>query len=78
MNAENFVYWLNGFVELTNRTMPSAEQWKMICDHLDLVMEKRTPKGKVDTNKDARPYIPPVLEKPFCSPFPPEGPVFIC
>ena len=42
MSPENFVYWLNGFVELTGEK-PSDEQWKSIKDHLSLVMTKITP-----------------------------------
>lgn len=42
MSPENFVYWLNGFVELTGEK-PSDEQWKSIKYHLGLAMTKITP-----------------------------------
>lgn len=43
MNAENFAYWLNGFVEMNDGAMPTAVQWKAIQDHLALVLKKVTP-----------------------------------
>lgn len=44
MNERDFVYWLNGFIELSEvQTTPSADQWQMIKDHLALVMTKVTP-----------------------------------
>lgn len=42
MTPENFVYWLNGFVEL-NGNPPTPEQWQSIKEHLQLVMTKVTP-----------------------------------
>ena len=44
MTPQDFVYWLNGYVELGGgNTVPTESQWKMICDHLKLVMTKVTP-----------------------------------
>ncbi len=44
MTPQDFVYWLNGFVELGgDRVAPSEEQWKSICEHLKLTMNKVTP-----------------------------------
>lgn len=49
MTAENFVYWLRGFLELSAAGFDDPEvtlyapQIKMINEHLDLVMEKKTP-----------------------------------
>lgn len=45
MTPENFVYWLNGFVEL-NGNPPTPEQWQSIKEHLQLVMTKVTPPVK--------------------------------
>ena len=45
MNERDFVYWLNGFVELTPDSRPSADQWLVILEHLALVMTKASPKG---------------------------------
>lgn len=64
MTPENFAYWLQGFVELTQGQTPNPAQWKAIKEHLDLVFTKVTPpvKGtvmvdvKVDT-KDAQKSI---------------------
>lgn len=43
MTAQEFAYWLNGFVELGGNELPPTEpQWKMICEHLALVFDKKT------------------------------------
>lgn len=42
MTAEQFTYWLQGFVEL-NGAMPNEVQWKSITDHLKVVFNKVTP-----------------------------------
>ncbi len=43
MKPESFVYWLQGFAELTDGIdRPSAAQWAMIKDHLALVFKKET------------------------------------
>ena len=47
MTSEQFVYWLQGFVELTNKNqLPSQTQWRQIQDHLQLVFKKETPFDK--------------------------------
>ncbi len=47
MSPENFCYWLRGFIEISSATKPELllgpEQLKVINDHLDLVMVKKTP-----------------------------------
>lgn len=43
MTLDQFVYWLQGYVELTQRQAPTPEQWNSICEHLDLVFAKVTP-----------------------------------
>jgi hypothetical protein len=43
MTPEQFAYWLNGFVELTEWRQPTPEQWKSICEHLGTVFNKVTP-----------------------------------
>lgn len=50
MTPENFVYWLNGFVEL-NGNPPTPEQWQSIKEHLQLVMTKVTPPVKNANDK---------------------------
>lgn len=48
MNATDFVYWLQGFVELTETSTINEKQWLVIKDHLKLVFDKQTP----DRSKD--------------------------
>lgn len=43
MTPEQFTYWLQGFVELTNTKTISEQQWQAIKDHLSLVFNKVTP-----------------------------------
>lgn len=43
MNAEQFAYWLNGFVEMNPNAMVTGTQWQIIKDHLALVHQKVTP-----------------------------------
>lgn len=44
MNERDFCFWLRGFVELNSSDDGiTAEQWKIIKDHLDLVHNKVTP-----------------------------------
>lgn len=50
MSPENFVYWLQGWIEL-NKTIDhrggaTEETLKCIEDHLNLVLKKDTPKRK--------------------------------
>jgi hypothetical protein len=57
MNAQDFAYWLHGFVELTQGQTPNPAQWKSICEHLDLVFKKVTPpvgEVKVDIKVDTK------------------------
>lgn len=44
MTPQDFTYWLQGFVEMTEADTISDAQWKMIKDHLKLTMNKQTPK----------------------------------
>ena len=44
MTTEQFCYWLQGFMELNpSMATPSAEQMKMIREHLAEVFVKKTP-----------------------------------
>jgi hypothetical protein len=49
MTPENFVYWLQGFMELGDPSGLDAVQVQTIRDHLELVMEKQTPVRTVTT-----------------------------
>jgi hypothetical protein len=68
MNAQDFAYWLQGFVELTQGQTPNPAQWKSICEHLDLVFKKVTPpvgetKVKIDVDtKDAQKAVSDLTE----------------
>lgn len=43
MTPQDFTYWLQGFVEITDGQMPTEKQWKIVQDHLKLVFDKQTP-----------------------------------
>lgn len=43
MTPENFVYWLNGCLELGNPETLNAQQIQVIKDHIALVLKKETP-----------------------------------
>ena len=51
MTPENFVYWLQGFFELTENDTQQLDERKVqiIRDHLQLVFDKKTPDRKVVT-----------------------------
>jgi len=43
MTAEQFAYWLQGFMEVANPTTLDETQTQQIKDHLNLVFDKQTP-----------------------------------
>lgn len=43
MNSENFVYWLQGFLEISNTDSLNKEQVQIIKDHIALALTKVTP-----------------------------------
>lgn len=49
MNSEQFVYWLNGFFELSGSKKLTQKQVQIIKDHLAVVFTKITP----DYSKDS-------------------------
>ncbi len=54
MTPEQFCYWLQGFAEITSASnVPTAEQWKIINDHLQTVFKKVTPEYKPTSIEDA-------------------------
>ena len=61
MTPENFVYWLQGFVEL-NGNPPTPEQWQSIKEHLSLVMNKVTP-SVLDVNQQYIDHMQKVSDK---------------
>lgn len=58
MTPEQFCYWLQGRAEMQPNNPPSAEEWTMICEHLQLVFKKETLPAFV-------PQLPPVSMKSF-------------
>ena len=60
MTPKDFCYWLQGYAEL-GAPPPTAEQWEVIKDHLQLVFTKVTP----DRQLPAAPILPgPVVPVP--------------
>lgn len=47
MTAEQFVYWLQGALELGTVTTLDSIQVQIIQDHLDLVLKKETPQRQI-------------------------------
>ena len=43
MTTEQFVYWLQGFMEVANPSVLDEKQTQIIKDHLALVFDKQTP-----------------------------------
>jgi hypothetical protein len=43
MTAEQFIYWLQGFMEISNPVKLSEKETQIIKDHLKLVFDKKTP-----------------------------------
>jgi hypothetical protein len=43
MTAEQFTYWLQGFMEICNPEILDESQTQIIKDHLKLVFDKQTP-----------------------------------
>ncbi len=43
MTPENFVYWLQGFMEISNTPNLNERETQIIKDHLNLVFNKVTP-----------------------------------
>lgn len=49
MTPENFVYWLQGYLELSEDRDISSTQVQIIKDHVALVLRKQTPSRYVET-----------------------------
>jgi hypothetical protein len=65
MTAEQFAYWMQGFVEL-NGAEPTAEQWQSIKEHLSTVFVKLTPAVQVPGGN--RTFVPPPVYGPVVMP----------
>jgi hypothetical protein len=58
MEERDFVYWLNGFFELSGATTLNEQQVKVIKEHLALVMTKVTPTTIPPTILPNSPLLP--------------------
>jgi hypothetical protein len=64
MTAEQFVYWLQGYLEIDNPSNIPLNQTQIIKDHLKLVFKKETPVR--DSNSISNPYNNnPTIINPF-------------
>lgn len=50
MTERDFIYWLNGYLELSDAKTLTAEQVKCVKDHLKLVLKKETPAYRLTHN----------------------------
>lgn len=48
MEPINFIYWLQGYLELSGGQPFTSEQVQIVQDHINLVLEKKTPERKLD------------------------------
>jgi hypothetical protein len=73
MTAEQFTYWLQGFLEIAEPRGLTSKQRQIIQDHLKLVFDKQTPNRGLE-------YIPtPTLPyQPYPTPLVPGAPTIIC
>lgn len=84
MTPEQFVYWLQGYAEIKGGwEEPTAEEWKRIKDHLELVFKKETPKYGAPVGPGISPTIPTYLSVPVdrqipYNPFSPQHTVLTC
>lgn len=58
MTSEQFVYWLQGFIELNGGKLPTKEQWASIEEHIKTVFHKVTPPITPYPIVNPSPYIP--------------------
>lgn len=65
MTAENFIYWLNGYLEISNAKELNEEQLQTVKDHIKLVLTKVTPPLWIDQGNTIT--IPSYPSNPFGS-----------
>lgn len=51
MTAEQFTYWLQGFMEINDPDRIGPKETQIIKDHLELVFKKETPNRTIAPNK---------------------------
>ena len=67
MTAEQFVYWLQGYMEINDPQTISKTETQIIKDHLKLVFDKQTPDrsnmteivGVPNSTQPIQPYVSP-------------------
>lgn len=60
MTNEQFCYWLQGFIEISNPETLTKEQVQIIKDHLQLLFKKETPSYGLGLNASGSGYFPTV------------------
>jgi len=58
MTTEQFVYWLQGFMEICNPETLDESQTQIIKDHLKLVFDKQTPDRTITVPNPTTPLSP--------------------
>ncbi len=53
MTPENFIYWLQGYIEIANPETMSKTEIQIIKNHLNLVLKKETPEVNPNPNQTA-------------------------
>lgn len=48
MTPENFIYWMQGFLEIQDPKNITEQQVQVIKDHIALVLKKETPQYKLN------------------------------
>lgn len=70
MSPENFSYWLNGYLELSNSDSLTSQQVKIIKEHLALVFNKVTPshfQGVLSSNSNLYPVQNDIIVGNLCA-----------
>lgn len=65
MNERDFVYWLQGYLEMSEAKTLSEEQVKIIKDHIKLVAVKATPRYSI-TSPSMLPLVNPISTEIIC------------
>ena len=68
MTAEQFVYWLQGFMEINDPDTISKSETRVIKDHLALVFDKQTPTTPGFNPNQTPPFFPNTTT-PLTSPY---------